>query len=108
MIIKPLSRIGIFLITSFTLALALAHATAVYENSTLTLPYVVYGEALYRVDLTFMPHGEVVEFVLGPASQYGAGTTAPDNAATRCPARPKAAPSSQRASKPMASNIGII
>jgi hypothetical protein len=79
MIIKPLSRIGIFLITSFTLALA--HATAVYENSTLTLPYVVYGEALYRVDLTFMPHGEVVEFVLGPASQYGAGTTAPDNAA---------------------------
>ncbi|HAU25592.1 MAG TPA: hypothetical protein DCX09_13060 [Gammaproteobacteria bacterium] len=28
-----------------------------------------------------MPHGEVVEFVLGPASQYGAGTTAPDNAA---------------------------
>ncbi|HBQ00459.1 MAG TPA: hypothetical protein DD672_08275, partial [Gammaproteobacteria bacterium] len=58
-----------------------AHATAVYENSTLTLPYVVYGEALYRVDLTFMPHGEVVEFVLGPASQYGAGNTAPDNAA---------------------------
>jgi len=79
MITTPLSRIAIFLAISLTAALT--HATAVYENSTLSMPYVVFGDALYRVDLTFMPNGEVVEFILGPFSQYDSGTTAPDNAA---------------------------
>ena len=82
---KPLSSIGILLITSFTVALP--HVTAVYENSTLTLACVVFGDALYRVDLTFLPNRKHM-------NGNGALSMAEFN--------------TQRASKPMTSNIGII
>ena len=68
-------------LTALCLFPTISHATAVYDDGTLTMPYVVFGENIYNVQLILSSESQSVEFVLGPATQYDAGTQAPSNAA---------------------------
>ncbi|MCG8412990.1 MAG: YHYH protein [Pseudomonadales bacterium] len=58
-----------------------AHASAVFEDNTLSIPYVQFGDNLYQVELILSQDGDTIEFVLGPASEHETGTEAPANAA---------------------------
>ncbi len=60
---------------------AISHVTAVCDDGTLTMPYVVFGENIYAVQLILSSGSESVEFLPGPETQYDAGTEAPGNAA---------------------------
>ena len=75
------NRLGQCLLLCTVLAAGGAHATAVFENNTLTIPYVEYNDSLYRVDLILSENGDSIDFALGPASEYDSGTEAPNNAA---------------------------
>ncbi len=69
-----------FLLLSALIATT-AHATAVFENNTLSIPYVEYNDSLYRVDLVLSENGDNIEFTVGPASEYDSGIEAPATAA---------------------------
>ncbi len=58
-----------------------ANATATYEDNTLSMPFVVYQDSLYSVDLIIVAGSDPVDFSLGANSEYPAGTEVPANAA---------------------------
>ncbi len=72
------STIVLLLFASF--GSTLIFASARFENTTLTLPYLVYQDRLYQVELRLERSEPTIDFVVANFSEYDEGTNVPTNA----------------------------
>ena len=70
------------LLLSCSIFPALANAAASFENNTLLMPYLMYQNELYRVNLHLVENSNPVDFSLGTYTKYDASVAIPDSVAT--------------------------
>ena len=61
---------------------AVANAASSFENNTLLMPYLVYQNELYRVNLHLVENSNPADFSLGTYTKYDASVTAPETVAS--------------------------
>ncbi len=70
------------LVISTLVASTLARAAASFEGTTLTLPYLVYQDKLYQLELELVSTESTFDFSVKSYSERESGIAAPDNAPT--------------------------